>query len=271
MSGQLEKPARDWSWIPNQILRNPSLSLKAKGLWVYLNSKPNGWVFSIDRIATEMSDGRDAVRTAIQELEQAGLLQRERKSVGTGWIEKYKLTTKKISSVGNSHDENSYVGKSHVGKPNDIIRQNIVRQNKVKKNKEDNLMSAPAKPAPTRELPNEAKELAHLLHYLILQNKPDRRIQDGWTDRWAEDIEKAHRIDGRGWEQLKAAIVWSQRDEFWKQNILSGEKLRKHYDRMSDRARAEREKNASQDVASAIFSQTNEQAVENARRLGLIH
>ena len=142
--------------------------------------------------------------------------------------------------------------------------------NKSRDNKVDNLMSAPAKPAPTRELPNEAKELAHLLHYLILQNKPDRRIQDGWTDRWAEDIEKAHRIDGRGWEQLKAAIIWSQRDEFWKQNILSGEKLRKHYDRMSDRARAEREKNASQDVASAIFSQTNEQAVENAKKLGLI-
>ena len=158
---------------------------------------------------------------------------------------------------------------------NSDLRQNvgivIERDNTgAESNTAYNLMSAPAKPAPTRELPNEAKELAHLLHCLILQNKPDRRIQDGWADRWAEDIEKAHRIDGRGWEQLKAAIVWSQRDEFWKQNILSGEKLRKHYDRMSDRARAEREKNASQDVASAIFSQTNEQAVENAKKLGLI-
>ena len=131
-------------------------------------------------------------------------------------------------------------------------------------------MSAPAKPAPTRELPNEAKELAHLLHYLILQNKPDRRIQDGWTDRWAEDIEKAHRIDGRSWEQLKAAITWSQRDEFWKQNILSGEKLRKHYDRMSDRARAERQKNSSQELANAIFSQNGTDAIKNAQKLGLI-
>lgn len=142
--------------------------------------------------------------------------------------------------------------------------------NKKIDNKKDNIMSAPAKPAPTRELPQEAKKLAQRLHKWITKNKPDRKIQDNWQDRWAADIEKMHRIDGRSWEAIAACIDWSQRDDFWHQNILSGAKLRKHYDRMSDRARSERQKNGSQELAAAIFSQDGNQAVETARKMGLL-
>lgn len=260
---KLRKPEQGWAWIPNAILQNKSLSLKAKGLWAYLNSKPDGWIFSIDRIANETADGRDAVRSAIHELEAAGLLARTRRSIGTGWEEEYDLRAK----AGNSHAGNSYVGKSHVGKPDDIIKQKIIRQNKEKQNKET-LMPAPAKPAPARQLPQEAKDLAELLHDKILENKPDRKIPAGWEKRWAEDIDKMHRLDDRSWEAIKACIIWSQRDDFWHQNILSGANLRKHYDRMADRARSER--NSSQALASQIFSQDGNQAVETARKMGLL-
>ncbi len=264
---KLKKPNQGWAWIPNQILQNKDLTLKAKGLWAYLNSKPDGWTFSIDRIAAETADGRDAVRSAIHELEAAGFLSRTRTSVGTGWEDEYDLHIK--PQTGNSCVGKSYVGKSHVGKPDDIIRQNKIRQNKVKRNKEI-IMPAPEKPAPAREIPEEAKKLAERLHKWLLRNKPDRRIQDGWQERWAQDIDKMHRLDGRSWEAITACIDWSQRDEFWKQNILSGENLRKHYDRMSDRARAERERNGSQELAAAIFSQDGNQAVETARKMGLL-
>lgn len=260
---KLRKPEQGWAWIPNAILQNKSLSLKAKGLWAYLNSKPDGWIFSIDRIANETADGRDAVRSAIHELETAGLLARTRRSIGTGWEEEYDLRAK----AGNSHAGNSYVGKSHVGKPDDIIKQKIIRQNKEKQNKET-LMPAPAKPAPARQLPQEAKDLAGLLHNKILENKPDRKIPSGWEKRWAEDIDKMHRLDGRSWGAIKACIIWSQRDDFWHQNILSGANLRKHYDRMADRARSER--NSNQALASQIFSQDGNQAVETARKMGLL-
>ena len=263
---KLKKPQQGWAWIPNAILQNEKLTLKAKGLWVYLNSKPDGWTFSIDRIAEEQQDGRDAVRSAIHELEEAGLLIRTRTSIGTGWDDDYTLRTK--ASVGNS-----YVGKSHVGKPDDLIKHNKVRQNKVKQKNKDTLMSAPAKPALTREKSEDlakAKKLAERLKARILQNKPDRKLQTGWVERATQDIERMHRLDGREWKNILAAIEWSQQDDFWKQNILSGEKLRKHYDRMSDRARAERQKNATQDIGSAIFRQPPEQAVATARAQGLI-
>jgi hypothetical protein len=39
-------------------------------------------------------------------------------------------------------------------------------------------------------------------------------------------------LDGRTFEQVEAAIVWSQNDEFWRTNILSASKLRSKYDQL---------------------------------------
>ena len=62
--------------VPNEILNNPELSLKAKGLFAYLQSKPDGWKFSVERIAKQTKEGADAVRSAIRELEEKGYLRR---------------------------------------------------------------------------------------------------------------------------------------------------------------------------------------------------
>jgi len=66
-----------WTAVPNALLNDPRVSCKSKGLWVYLRSKPSGWVFSSERIASDHADGRDAVRSGLQELEDAGYLRRE--------------------------------------------------------------------------------------------------------------------------------------------------------------------------------------------------
>jgi len=68
--------ARRYGQIPIEILNNPKLSLKAKGLWVYMQSKPDGWRFSIERISKQMKEGKSAIREAIRELEKHRLLTR---------------------------------------------------------------------------------------------------------------------------------------------------------------------------------------------------
>jgi len=52
------------------------LSLKAIGLYLYIVDKPDGWNFSIEGVASQVSDGRDSVRSATKELESAGFLER---------------------------------------------------------------------------------------------------------------------------------------------------------------------------------------------------
>nr|DAY24875.1 MAG TPA: helix-turn-helix domain protein [Caudoviricetes sp.] len=98
------------------------------------------------------------------------------------------------------------------------------------KNKVNNIYVAPVEQAP---LPQEALDLADLLKEKILKNQPTARIDKNYQKNWAKEIEKAHRIDGRTWEQLRGAITYAQDySDFWGVNIRSGAKLRKHYDRL---------------------------------------
>ena len=255
--------------VPNAIITTPRLSAKAKGLWAYLASKPTGWNFSSERMAQEFVDGRDSIRAGLRELESVGLLKRRTRNAKDGQFETEYEITNKMTADGKTDDGKSGAGKTVDGKPGDIVIKNKVIKKEEIKNK-DNLMSAPAKPAPTRQLPKEAYQLAERLHKWIIRNKPDRKIQDGWRERWADEIDKMHRIDGREWRRIAGAIDWSQRDEFWHQNILSGANLRKHYDRIEERAILEMEDNGSQRLAWAVENMTNEQAAAVARAQGLI-
>ena len=42
--------------------------------------------------------------------------------------------------------------------------------------------------------------------------------------------------DGRTLEQIKAILLWSQQDSFWKKNIKSMEKLRKQFDQLMEKS-----------------------------------
>lgn len=68
--------------VANEVLNNPRLSAKAKGLYAYLYSKPDGWNFAIDRIANDFTDGRASINNGLQELEANKYLTRERLTTG---------------------------------------------------------------------------------------------------------------------------------------------------------------------------------------------
>lgn len=68
--------------VANGVLFDKNLSLKAKGLYAYLYSKPDGWDFSGDRIVQETKDKRVSVFNALKELEKAGYLKRTRMASG---------------------------------------------------------------------------------------------------------------------------------------------------------------------------------------------
>jgi hypothetical protein len=52
------------------------------------------------------------------------------------------------------------------------------------------------------------------------------------TPEWLRELERMYRIDGRDIPAIEAMIDWSQQDSFWRGNILSPKKLRKHFDTM---------------------------------------
>lgn len=62
--------------IDKTCLEDPRLSFKAKGLHTYLMSRPDNWKPIIEQLATVSADGKEAVRTALKELEEAGYIVR---------------------------------------------------------------------------------------------------------------------------------------------------------------------------------------------------
>ena len=65
-------PLSQFTTIPTKVLRNSSLSLKAKGLLAILLSNAKGWQTHITTIASMNKDGIDAIRSGLQELEFTG-------------------------------------------------------------------------------------------------------------------------------------------------------------------------------------------------------
>lgn len=83
---QLRK-RNNFTIVSNQIVNDEKLSLKSKGIYLYLCSKQDGWAFYIPEIAKWCTDGVKAVRSGLKELEQAGYLFRHRINGSGGQFE----------------------------------------------------------------------------------------------------------------------------------------------------------------------------------------
>jgi hypothetical protein len=65
-----------YSLVNNNLLSDPDISLKAKGLLCYLLSKPDDWEVYQNQLSEVGPDGRTSIRTAMDELREAGYLHR---------------------------------------------------------------------------------------------------------------------------------------------------------------------------------------------------
>ncbi len=65
---------RDYTVMSNYHLRDDRLSLKAVGLMSWMLSLPDNWNFTTEGITKCRKEGRDAIRGALKELEEAGYL-----------------------------------------------------------------------------------------------------------------------------------------------------------------------------------------------------
>lgn len=78
------RPDTDFTILENRILRDSRLSWRARGILAYLLSMPDGWKTSSHRLSQAGREGRDAVRSALKELETVGYVQirRQQDTVG---------------------------------------------------------------------------------------------------------------------------------------------------------------------------------------------
>lgn len=66
----------DFTQVPNFIINDKKVSLKAKGLYLYMVSKPDNWEFSFNGMQSQLHESVGAISRIIDELSACGYLEK---------------------------------------------------------------------------------------------------------------------------------------------------------------------------------------------------
>ncbi len=214
---------KDFTQIPNDILRNPEISGKGKAILCLLLSNREGWKSHLTTIGRMMKEGDDALRSGIEELEEFGYLARlkyrnkkDKKWIGALWAYTDTPYAFDIQSQLNKlyrlgleipalkpikpQPENPDVGNPDVGNPGLIIHT-------IKKTNEYTLSNSTSKREKTispKDFPNFWK----------LWPAPRRGSKGKALIKW----EKVCRSDDAPpWQRVRQAILRQIKSEQWKE------------------------------------------------------
>ena len=87
MTDIIKKVKNPWGSAPNTLLNDKHISLKAKGLYTFMESKAGGWVFSASRLEKLLKESRKSILTAMSELKDNGWLSYKKNKDGSGVYE----------------------------------------------------------------------------------------------------------------------------------------------------------------------------------------
>src|SRR5271165_2591535 len=83
---------KNYTTINNSIAKDKRLSYRAKGIWLYAFSRPDDWSFNIIDIMNQSTDGKDAIKGSLKELEVCGYLVRTQSRDENNKFKKYEWT-----------------------------------------------------------------------------------------------------------------------------------------------------------------------------------
>ena len=192
---RIEK-TRDYTVMSNYHLRDKRLSLKAKGLLSQMLSLPEDWDYTLTGLSTINRESKDAIRSAIQELEKCGYIERRQttdkqgKFSGNEYVihefpaepEESEAEETQEPSLENPLSENPTTGNPSAEKPSsenptqlNIYKQNTNKQNTDPQSTESFLPSQPQTPTDGRTL---RAEIRRRIEYETLAETADRAQVD---------------------------------------------------------------------------------------------
>ena len=236
-------PENNFTPIPNDIIRNPNISSKAKTILFILLSNQVGWCSHIQTILGMIKEGVATVNVSLQELEQLGYLKRvqyrDRRTkarAGSFWAYSntpYDLDYSKNISIIEAKGFELYPEKLNVEKLNveklntallDIENKGlIILSNNNTKKKENQDIKKPKEKDISVPLANFLQK--------IIEEKKNIRHTPMQIEKWSRDISKLIKTNQVSYERIKTALRWYKdhcRDEYVPV-IESGASLREKF------------------------------------------
>lgn len=221
MKEKLKKQEIGFTQVKNKVLEDKNLSMKAKGLFAYLYSKPDEWDFSGDRIVKDCKDGRKSIFAGLKELEENGYLTRSKNADGR--VNYYISHSKKPKSQKGHQGSKKPV--DHFGKvpkrqsaEKGSISNTDIKVIKSISNKDTSKEVEQAPKSYGREDINQSIQILKD----SLGGSPDGTIKE--NRRYAKMLIDKLKKDYPGYEpteQIKYIINFGSQDEFHAKNMTS--------------------------------------------------
>ena len=105
--------------LPNSTLRDKRLSLKTRAILAIMVSMPEGWDYTVSGLASVCGAGKDAIRSALRELEDNGYLTRVQLHGDAGHFSRneYIVTDEPTGEGDTPLSENPVTGEPLTGNP----------------------------------------------------------------------------------------------------------------------------------------------------------
>jgi DNA-binding Lrp family transcriptional regulator len=237
----------DFTKIPNRLLLDNSVSDGAKIFWVYLSSKREDWKYFDKNISNELGISQETLRRRRRELAKHGyIVVRERVTSGgaNAGIDYHLFASpgdrseyvKNLEDIDTNPDlpphrfVDSPPQKCGVQPPTDLwgLNKTNNKTNSIVATEVDDEEIVGSDSETFRQALIVAQHLANRLSDSIDTYKMPTKST---LRKWAKDIDRAIRLDGRTREQLISVIDYiHDKDTFWVANIKSGKKLREQFD-----------------------------------------
>ena len=187
------KPSKfdNFTIVPNNLLRHKGISIGATGLYAWLFSHRSDQEITIEYICGHFKEGRDAIRSKINELIDFGYLDRQR-VLDKGKFKGYNYI---LSDVGKNRS-----------------RKKPMSENPLQSNTNNNT-----------NINNISNALPHFIKLFDTKYTPKNKLQ---KDKWIKCIDQCIRIDKFSLQQIYLICKHIRQDEFWSNNFLTLLKLR---------------------------------------------
>jgi hypothetical protein len=238
MKDSITKDSTGFSQIDNTLLNSVDISLKAKGLYSYMYSKPDNWNFTIRSMSKQLKEGITAIQSTLSELKKFGYVSYIKKKDGSGV---YHLHIK-------PNPQNPNQGFTNLRKPTRINNTDLNNNKdnyKEKEIKEKDLEPSPSlKEKRKKEKDNITPTVNQITEELIALAKkyPKHstlvknfisKISDRYKPKttkqklhWLKSAILITENDDITVERLYEILKWGLEDEFWKRQINSIPALR---------------------------------------------
>jgi hypothetical protein len=217
MSNTLRKPKNPYGSSPRKLLEDKNISLKAKGIYAFMECKIDGWNFTASSMATQLKESRKTILVAMQELKATGWLTYHKNKDGSGVYEligNYVISPKPENDTMalQSHSPKSARSKNDTVQKKDCInKKDCSNKNDLNnKNKRDidrfedfwNVYPKKRNKAGSRDkwkLKNLDSLADQLIADVLLRVTDDKRWVDGFIpdpltyinqERWNDEVEK---------------------------------------------------------------------------------